>query len=144
MHISKGCDYALRAILYLSSKPKEKIFRLEEISISQDIPKKFLAKILPVLVKNGIVKSHQGFQGGYLLGKSPSDITFLDIVEAIEGPIVISKCLEDESSCERRSSCNMHSIWSEVNDVLRNFLGRKKIVDILTKKGDDSYEMPKM
>ena len=144
MQISKGGDYGLRAVIYLSAQPKHKLSRLEDISESQNIPRKFLAKILPMLVKNGLIKSQQGFQGGYLLGKSPYEITLLDVIEAVEGPIKISRCLDDKNSCDRQLFCEIHPIWNEAKEIFRKFLNEKKIIDILIRKGDDNHEMPKV
>ena len=87
MQISRRVDYGLRAVLYLSVQDPEKWCSKTEIAKQQGVPKKFLDKIIRDLMRCGLIKSKQGACGGYTLNRSPEQISFYDIIEAIEGPV---------------------------------------------------------
>jgi Rrf2 family protein len=87
MQISRRVDYGLRTVLYLSVQDPKKWCSRTEITKQQGVPKKFLEKIIQDLMRCGLIKSKRGGRGGYTLNRSPEQISFHDIIEAIEGPI---------------------------------------------------------
>jgi len=88
MNISSRCEYGYRAVLELAQhRDREEPLIIESIAARRGIPEKFLVHILLQLKRAGIVRSVRGAHGGYLLAKPPEAISFLDIVEAIDGPI---------------------------------------------------------
>lgn len=112
MQLSRKADYALRAVRHLSIIPKGKLGSINSIAASEAIPREFLAKILKDLTRAGILVSFQGVTGGYRLARTPREISFLDVIEAIEGPIHINLCTEGNScSCDRANDCPMHNFW---------------------------------
>jgi Rrf2 family protein len=82
----RRADYGLRAVLYLSVQDPQKCCSITEIAKQQGVPKKFLAKIIQDLIRCGLVKSKRGACRGYTLARSPEQISFYDVIEAIEGP----------------------------------------------------------
>jgi Rrf2 family iron-sulfur cluster assembly transcriptional regulator len=116
MQITRATEYAIRGILYLCSQPKGSVCLLNEISERQQIPPSFLSKVFQNLSRAGIVSSSRGTGGGFTLGKDPSEITLLDVLEAIEGPISLNVCLTNGSACENQPNCAVHPIWCEVQD----------------------------
>ena len=87
-----------------------------------DIPEEFLAKILKTLVKSKLVKSVRGSHGGYSLAVPASQVTFLSVIEAVEGPISINLCTEkDHGGCNFTKTCTMFSIWS---------LGQERMLEV--------------
>ncbi|HJS75683.1 MAG TPA: Rrf2 family transcriptional regulator, partial [Vicinamibacteria bacterium] len=94
LELSRKSDYALRAIIYLARIPAERYGRVSEIAKAKGIPQAFLAQILPLLANRGVVKSQQGAHGGYALARHPSEITFLEVIECVEGPLRLNKCVE--------------------------------------------------
>ncbi len=120
MNINQATDYAFRAIMYLASQPTGQIVDAQSIAEQQVIPMRFLLKFMPALIKAGIIKSQRGVGGGYLLAKRPQDITFLEVLEAIEGPICINKCLRDNASCSRNGAptCPIHQSLASIQGVL--------------------------
>jgi Rrf2 family protein len=84
MQIPRRLDYGLRAVIYLSVRGK-KCCSITEIAKQQEVPKKFLEKIIQDLMRGGLIKSMQGASGGYTLARSPEQISFYDVIEAIEG-----------------------------------------------------------
>jgi Rrf2 family protein len=112
MQLSRKSDYALRAIRHLSSIPKGKLGSINSIAEAEAIPREFLAKILKDLTRGGLLVSFQGVTGGYRLSKNPKDITFLNVIETIDGPIHLNLCTEQDSCpCERYEECDMRDFW---------------------------------
>jgi len=113
MQLSRKADYALRAVKHLSTLPKGKLGSINSIAAAEAIPREFLAKILKDLTRGGILVSFQGVTGGYRLNHVPRDISFLDVIEAIEGPIHINLCTEGDSCpCDRAEICPMRDFWT--------------------------------
>ncbi|MDA8211715.1 MAG: Rrf2 family transcriptional regulator [Clostridia bacterium] len=110
MNINQATDYAFRAVLFLAKQRSGKVVEAQTIAEQEVIPMRFLLKIMPSLIKAGIVKSLRGVGGGYFLSKSPREITFLDVVEAMEGRIHINRCLEDNGYCSKQGAptCQIH------------------------------------
>ena len=124
-------DYGLRAIIYLSCQPPDKITFVSEIARDQLIPVNFLFKILRKLVKRGIVKSYRGPHGGYALAKDASGITFLEVIEAIDGPLVVNRCLSEVTRCMLERSCKMLSAWQRIQLHVKQELNTLTIADLL-------------
>ncbi len=122
MQITRAAEYAIRGVLYLCSQPPGAVCLLSEISERQDIPPSFLSKIFQNLARAGIVSSTRGTGGGFTLIKDPTDITLLDVVEAIEGQISLNVCLTNGQSCDRRTTCAVHEVWHEAQVHLLNLL----------------------
>ncbi len=91
MEISLKADYALRAVLHIT-QAKNSRPTINAIAKSEKIPREFLAKVLLDLTEAGILKSFQGVSGGYQLARRPAQITMLDVIEAISGPVVLNLC----------------------------------------------------
>ncbi|MHB9093126.1 MAG: RrF2 family transcriptional regulator [Eubacteriales bacterium] len=120
MNLNQATDYAFRAILYLAGQTRGKVVEAQAIARQQVVPMRFLLKIMPSLIKAGIVKSQRGVGGGYYLAKDPKDITFLDVVEAVEGPIAINRCLVDEKYCSKHGAptCQVHRALADIQGIL--------------------------
>ncbi len=91
MRLSKKTEYALRALMYAARHPEGTTFQIRDLAERNGIPKKFLELILLELKNAGIVVSRRGVGGGYLLARRPVAIRSLEIIEAIEGPVVPAK-----------------------------------------------------
>ena len=130
MKITRKLDYGLRALLYLSSQPVSRPVILREISKKTKIPRQFLAKILLNLMKEGLVRSHRGSQGGFLLAKPAREISFLDVFEAINGPLAINRCLSDDYRCECEGSCGIKQVWSKAQRNLTDILVNTTLADL--------------
>jgi len=114
MILNQATDYGFRIVLFLSRIAEEKSQgnRIEAIEISEHecIPERFLFKIMRKLTKAGIVKSYRGVNGGFTLVRNPVDITLLDIVEAVEGPICVNVCFKGSNRCNKNFTkyCVVH------------------------------------
>jgi Rrf2 family protein len=125
MQLSRKADYALRAVRHLSSLPKGKLGSINSIAAAESIPREFLAKILKDLTRSGILVSFQGVTGGYRLAQTPKEISFLDVIEAIEGPVHINLCTEGETCpCNQVDTCNMRDFWLTMEKSFKRQLTR--------------------
>ncbi len=123
MQISRKADYALRAVNYLVNQPNNKRSSISEIAEKEGIPRDFLAKILKELCRAGFLKSYQGVTGGYQLAKDKSDISFLNVIEAMQGEVKVNMCIDENGGCQcqHRISCTMLPFWEEIQkNVVRD------------------------
>lgn len=101
MQFTKAEEYGVFGVMYLAEKDRHEVTPLSEISEAQEIPEKFLAKIFQSLSKAGILRSHRGVRGGFTISRDPAEITVKEIVETIQGPYHLTKCVDDMSTCHR-------------------------------------------
>ena len=126
MRISRKADYALRAVRHLANLPSGKLGSINSISEAETVPREFLAKILKDLTRGGILVSYQGVTGGYRLAKTPKEVTFLDVMEAIDGPIHLNLCTEGRNcNCEMYDTCQMRSFWETHEVAFKKSLSRQ-------------------
>ena len=123
MQITRQADYALRAVLYLSKLGPERRAATSQIAEEQNIPPSFLAKIVSQLSVAGLLQTSRGARGGVSLARSPEAISFLEVVEAIDGPILLNECVADGgASCTFGNSCLMRPVFCEAQSDLVNRL----------------------
>lgn len=130
MKLSTKGRYGVRMLLDLALHQGEGQRTLKEVSEAQHISQKYMSRLLPKLVRAGIVKSARGVDGGYQLCKDPSEITFLQIVEVMEGPICLTPCVKD-SSCPRFDICPATDIWKRISGSMREVLAHVTLQDLL-------------
>jgi Rrf2 family protein len=124
MQITRETDYAIRCVIYLAGK-RGAVTMVDEISREKSIPKSFLAKILQKLSKSGIVRSYRGVRGGFELARVPGEISLLDVIEAVQGPVAMNACALDESVCSLSGSCSVHPVWVEVREEVEKLLRKR-------------------
>jgi Rrf2 family protein len=124
MQITRQADYAVRAMLYLAQHGQATRLATAEIGRAQKIPVTFLAKIMAQLSAAGLVRSTRGAHGGIALGRPAGQISLLDIVEAIDGPMLLNECVGDPTACVMGETCPVHDVWCEAQAELVDRLGR--------------------
>jgi Rrf2 family protein len=124
MEISRRTDYGIRVILHLAALPQDARVSTQEIADRQSIPSPFLAKIVSQLSLSGLVSTHRGAGGGVALARPPQEISLLEVIEALDGPIRLNRCALTPDLCPRETHCPLHDIWiqaqSELTGLLRN------------------------
>ncbi len=118
MELTRRTDYAVRVILDLSAQPNGSCTRSAHIARRQLIPRSFLRKIVQILVDRGFVQTHRGTDGGITLARHPEDITLRDVVEAIEGPIRLNRCLVRPGACPLDRICPVHPVWRRLQELI--------------------------
>ncbi len=130
---SRGCEYAFQAVLYLGLKAHNGPIHQRDISRALNIPPHFLGKILQLLSHRGLIISQKGKTGGFLLGRSPKDISLYDIVEALDGTEFLDACILGFRECSDENPCPLHFQWKEAQRIIIQML-RSGIVDELSKQ----------
>ncbi len=127
--ITRRGDYGLIAILYLARKKSDELTQIHEIASHCRLPEPFLAQILRLLVRGGLVQSRKGVHGGFSLARKPQDISFLEVLEALEGPVAVNRCQNPVVACEHESECAMEFVWSKAQNALVNVLKDASLAD---------------
>ena len=122
MQITRQADYALRAMLYLAKLEPNVRAATSRIASEQQIPPSFLAKIISQLSIAGLINTSRGARGGVTLARDAADITLLDVVESIDGPISLNVCSHSPGNCPFGDDCPIQPIWSETQSELVNKL----------------------
>ncbi|MFZ5753895.1 MAG: RrF2 family transcriptional regulator [Bacillota bacterium] len=135
MQLNQATDYAFRAVLHLAKFASGEVVSAQTIASREEIPMRFLLKIMRSLIKAGIVKSYRGVDGGYTLAKSPREITLLDVVEAIEGSVHINRCLLDPEYCSKHwaDCCPIHQVLDGIQANLVKELSRYNFAELAGK-----------
>lgn len=118
MMLTRASDYAVRVMVHLAGLPAGSRTTRDELAMQGEVPEHFLSKILQSLARSGLITAHRGMMGGYELARPAESITLLDVVEAMEGPLVLNVCLAEGPSCQRKGWCSVHRVWAEAQDAL--------------------------
>lgn len=113
MQITRQADYAMRAVMYLAQLGPDRKAATSQIAQEQQIPPSFLAKIVSQLSVAGLLQTSRGARGGVSLARPPEEISFLEVVEAIDGPILINECVIDSGSCTFGETCALRPVYCE-------------------------------
>ena len=124
MQITKQADYAVRAMAYLAKLKVNERAATSDIAKNQKIPPSFLAKIVSQLSVAGLLQTSRGARGGVSLARPADEISLLDVVEAIDGPILLNDCVGDNSACVFGTDCPMKPVWCDAQKELVNRLGQ--------------------
>ena len=136
LQISRKIDYALRAMIHLAGLPTGKVATLQDLSLPLHMPREFLAKILKVLSAKGLVRSSRGAHGGYQLARPARDISFLEVIEAVEGPVQLNVCLDDKDRCDVSAGCTMYQVWKVGQDRMLEVYRRTSLAQLAAEPVD--------
>jgi Rrf2 family protein len=125
MQITRQADYAVRAMVYLAELGQNERAATGKIAQEKCIPPSFLAKIVSQLSVAGLLQTSRGARGGVSLAKPPEAISLLDVVEAIDGPIMLNDCVAELNTCKYDDDCPLKSIWCEAQNNLVNHLSKE-------------------
>ncbi|HRF49845.1 MAG TPA: Rrf2 family transcriptional regulator [Anaerolineales bacterium] len=139
--ITRQADYAVRSVLDLALRPDEQAAFSRDIAERQSIPGSFVAKILTRLARVGIVQTQRGITGGVRLSRPANEISLLEVIEAIDGPIALNLCVRGPDLCPLEENCRVHPIWDVLNIDLRQRLGRISFADLVEAEGRWTLEL---
>ncbi len=132
MKISTKGRYALRMLIDLAEHRDEGFIALKDIAKRQNMSKKYLEQIVPVLNRSNILLTNRGYQGGYKLAKEPSNYTVGDILRLTEGSLAPVACLDNEPiGCEKIDECSTIGLWKGLNKVINDYLDSITLQTIL-------------
>lgn len=132
LRITKQTDYAIVLMTQLAGR-REGVQNARDLARVVNLPLPTVSKILKAMTRAALVVSHRGVKGGYSLAKDPKDITIADLVEALEGPIAITECLDEiNSDCDIECSCPTRTNWQRVNNAVRGALAAIPLSEMTT------------
>lgn len=132
MEISRRTDYGVRVIMDLASLPDSARASTQEIADRQSIPAPFLAKIISKLSLSGLVITYRGAGGGVSLARPASEISLLHVIEALDGPVRLNRCVIEPSACPRDGHCPVHHIWAKAQSELTSLLDDTTFDDLVS------------
>ena len=133
MMISTKGRYALRVMIDLAESGPEEYVPLKEIADREEISRKYLENIMTVLSKAGLVDAIHGKGGGYRLNRRPEDYTWAEILNLTEGTLAPVSCMENgQCSCDRTQDCRTKPIWTELDNLIQNYLESVTLAAFLT------------
>ena len=131
MKFSPAAELAVRGALVLTENYGQGPTTLATICEESDLSREYLAKVFGMLARADLVTSIRGKNGGYVLARDPAQITLLQILEAVEGPLVLNLCQYDPPRCDRHDKCKIHPVWSELQEYLSEKLGSVTLAECI-------------
>jgi len=142
MMISTRGRYALRMMIDLAIHQSDGFVPLKDIAERQDISKKYLEQIIPILNRSGLLQTSRGSGGGYKLVKQPKDYSVGEILRATEGTMAPVSCLESKDNlCPRCAECATLPVWQGLQNVVDNYLNGISLEDIISKETNNNYNI---
>jgi Rrf2 family protein len=130
LKLTKKADYGLIALKYLAEHPETPALSAKDIADAYGIPAQLLAKILQLMTKKGLLRSHAGMNGGYVLAREAREISAYEVILAIDGPFFITSCTKGAKSCELTPSCTIKEPLARVNETIAGVLKSISIQDL--------------
>jgi len=131
MRLTRGADYGTRGIFHLAKCPAHAVVLVRDIAASEGLPESYLSKIMQELAKDGLVRSHRGAKGGFSLARLPEEINLKQIIEAIDGPIALNRCLATSEHCEIEETCPIRRVLAEAQKRMLDVLEGTTLQDLV-------------
>ena len=143
LRVTKLTDYATVVLTVLAARPGE-VLSATELADAAGLEQPTVSKLLKPLAQAGLVEGLRGVHGGYRLARAATDISLIEIVEAMEGPLAITECSHDQSQCGIAQQCGVRSNWRLINDVLAEALRGVTLAQMLKPPSstDDAKRRP--
>jgi len=130
LKLTKKADYGLISLKHLAVNRAGGAASAKELADAYNIPMPMLAKVLQRLVRDGFLVSEQGTNGGYRLARDPDKITALEVIRAIDGPIILTACFTSHSICDQNAQCTVREPLRRVHDGILRLLDGITINDL--------------
>lgn len=138
MRLSTKCRYGLRAIVDIASAYGRNPAKRKDIAKKQGLSSSYLENILLILRNYKIVETTRGVKGGYVLCRAPSNITVYEIINALEGPLSLTDCVDKSASCNRANNCATRFVWCELAGAIRSVLSKITLQDLVDREKKNS------
>lgn len=135
IRITKQADYGIVLMTYLSRNP-DKLYTAPELAIQTQLPLPIASKVLKLLARAELLKAHRGVKGGYTLARSPKTISVAEVLQAVEGPIALTECVEGSlSECSMESFCPLQDPWQLINQAVHQALSNITLAQMVGSSG---------
>lgn len=131
MQLTLKGDYAVRVIVDLAAQPAGSTVRTVELGRRTGVPQAYLSKIIQALARVGLVRTQRGTRGGIALLEEPQAITLRQVIEAVEGPIYLNRCLVRPGLCPRDRFCPVHPVWARIQAIVTQELDSVRVGDLV-------------
>ena len=122
IRLTKLADYGVMLMSHIAAAPGT-VHSASSLSRAAAVAVPTVSKILKLLARKGLLISHRGASGGYVLARPPAAITVAEVIAAMEGPIAVTECVdESHSDCAVESVCRVRTNWHKINDAVRGAL----------------------
>lgn len=129
--LTRRGDYVLRAALYLAEAwDAGSLSKIREVSRGMKLPATYTPQVLGLLARAGLARGKAGPAGGYRLTRDPSTISVLEVVEAAEGPRLLTTCILRGGPCHWNAACAIHSTWAGASEAFRGSLAATSLADL--------------
>lgn len=133
MKLNTKVRYAVRMMTDIMKYSEGETVPLKDVADRQNLSKRYLSQLATPLKNAQLLKSVWGMNGGYMLARPGSEITIIEIMEAVEGPISIIDCISDGELCMRTDGCECRSLWIGLNDAIVSYLKKCTLEDLADK-----------
>lgn len=130
LKLTKKADYGLIAMRHLAEHAAEGSFSAKDLAAEYGLPQEALAKILQRLAKAGLLVSHHGTNGGYMLAREARSISALEVIKVIDGPLFMTACSSADRECDQNDRCTVREPLRRVGDAIQQVLGRLTIQEM--------------
>lgn len=131
MRLTLSTKYAILALEELARRGSPA--SVQELASAADIPQAYLGKLVPILVRVGILQTQRGRGGGVALARPPQEITLREIIEAVEGPAALQDCPFEVSPCRGNPKCPLYPVWDPLRDRIVGFLSQTSLAEVVAR-----------
>ena len=118
IELTRKGDYAVRVVVDLAAQPADTVVRTDDLGRRTEVPRAYLTKIVQSLARDGLVRTRRGALGGVSLAASPEAISLRRVIEAVEGPIAVNRCVTQPPRCTRAGTCPIHPVWLRIQRLV--------------------------
>jgi len=130
LRISKLTDYGTVILVHLADLEQEQLQAAKDVATATHLALPTVQKVLKTLAHSGLVVSARGAEGGYRLARAPETISATEILDALEGPLAITECSDDDSHCEIQDDCQVGGAWQKISRAIRSAMDDIRLSDL--------------
>lgn len=130
MQLTRAADYAVRVMVHLAAPGAEPRLSLPALAKATGAPECFLSKVLQELARSGLIASQRGHRGGFAIAPRGRQASIRQVIEAVDGPVRLNRCLGSGRSCDRKSWCPAHPVWRRAQQAMLSVLEEARIADL--------------
>ena len=136
--LTRAADYAVRVMVHLATLPSGTRMQRTVLAEATEVPESFMSKVLQGLVRARVISSKPGHNGGFELAVAAEEVTLLDVIQAIDGPVALNLCVGAAPGCDRHPGCPAHPVWLEAQEAVARVLRSATIAALAAKTNASS------
>jgi Rrf2 family protein len=142
MQLTRAADYGVRVMVYLAALPRDGRVSLLSLAEATGAPESFLSKVLQALTRARLISSRRGQTGGFEISLRGRQASMREVIEAIDGPVILNVCLVAGRSCARKAWCPAHPVWAKAQKAMLDVLDEAFIADLAAQSGKSRSSDP--